>query len=56
MVRRSGRMQELKNAGGHLTRRGVALLRSAAAAEILEMDFNGQYNGFGGIQVHTPNK
>jgi len=27
MVGRSGRIRELKNAGGHLTRRGAALLR-----------------------------
>src|SRR5215469_17544962 len=35
---------------GHLTRGDAALLRFAAAAEILETDFWVQYNELGGIQ------
>ena len=36
--------------GGHLTRGDAAMLRFAAAAEILETDFWVQYNELGGIQ------
>jgi hypothetical protein len=36
--------------GGHLTRGDAALLRFAAAAEILETDFWVQYNELGGVQ------
>lgn len=36
--------------GAHLTRGDAALLRFAAAAEILETDFWVQYNELGGVQ------
>src|SRR5215472_4807893 len=39
-----------QTSGGHLTRGDAALLRFAAAAEILESDFWIQYNELGGIQ------
>src|ERR1700686_1631527 len=42
--------EEAAERGGHLTRGGAALLRFAAAAEILETDFWVQYNELGGIQ------
>jgi hypothetical protein len=37
---------------GHLTRGDAALLRFAAAAEILETDFWVQYNELAGVQVN----
>ncbi len=42
--------QGLEEGSGHLTRGDAALLRFAAAAEILETDFWVQYNELGGIQ------
>ena len=42
--------EEAAERGGHLTRGDAALLRFAAAAEILETDFWVQYNELGGIQ------
>ncbi|WP_433968171.1 ferritin-like domain-containing protein [Tunturiibacter gelidiferens] len=42
--------QEFEERGGRLTRGDAALLRFAAAAEIIETDFWVQYNELGGVQ------
>ncbi len=41
--------EEGEQSGGHITRGDAALLRFAAAAEIIETDFWVQYNELGGI-------
>src|SRR5215467_14379783 len=47
---KSSLAKEMMDSPGHLTRGDAALLRFAAAAEILETDFWVQYNELGGVQ------
>src|ERR1700733_1439703 len=47
---KSPSIQAQDESGGHITRGDAALLRFAAAAEIIETDFWVQYNELGGIQ------
>lgn len=47
---KSGFAKEMEDSPGHLTKGDAALLRFAAAAEILETDFWVQYNELAGVQ------